>query len=105
MLSQSLSSFLKVFASTPSVWTSIPQILRAEVGKHQTFLEQCGLKVIIDYPHAGNGHTVSEEGEIDIYKSDNFDVKHLESSFGNTVITHIISEDVGHFVRIREAKM
>lgn len=82
---QFLTLFVKQCSTAQAnLWTTFPDYLNGEVKNNVNFLELCGFKVTYDYPHAGNGYSVSPLGEISINWND--------GKMNRNLLTHLKSE-------------
>lgn len=89
-MSNHVRKFVKVFVdqcklnSARNYWATFPDSLNDDVRRNIGFFQRAGFKINEDWPHAGNGHSVSPKGEINIYWNDGkMDMKILQEVLNN----------------------
>lgn len=102
-------AFPSTFPSTTSglisreLWTTVPSSLTDEAKRHQDLLSKWGFTVSIDFPHSGNGFSVSPNGEVDLYwKNGKIDESALVTVIGDIQIVKEYSVSyIGDYIRIK----
>lgn len=115
-LSTNFKQFLALFAKqcnpifpksnnvvSKELWTTVPQSLTEEAKSRSDLLTKWGFNVWVDFPHSGNGGTVSPNGEVDIFwKNGKIDEHALSGEIGDiNIINEYSISYVGDYISIK----